>query len=263
MEQNKLPDDLQMMMDASVKFCADHHSDLSPHIAVRAAVKTWAEKYAALRAKADRLQDRVQNILEYIAECKGGSISIEGRLTAIENTLSRTLEQESKEGNKCIGFLPSVNGIQPDQPSAIGILPLLSGLQPEGENKGGMSCFESPILTDKDMEDWEKLTAEEMQERKEAIDWYCNPEGEKEPVPQQGENDWISVKKQLPYRDGDSSIYCLVNDTYNGITVRPYNEAHGCWDQEDGDDYYTDAIGGNITHWKPLPEPPKKEVSNG
>lgn len=70
-------------------------------------------------------------------------------------------------------------------------------------------------------------------------------------------DDWISVNERLPYKDGDSSICCLVNDTYDGIVVSPFNEAHNCWDQEDGDDYYTDAKGGKITHWRPLPPPPK------
>jgi hypothetical protein len=69
--------------------------------------------------------------------------------------------------------------------------------------------------------------------------------------------EWISVNDRLPKRDGESSIYCLVFETFKTITVRPYNEAHSCWDQEDGDDYYTDAVGGKITHWMPLPEPPK------
>ena len=81
------------------------------------------------------------------------------------------------------------------------------------------------------------------------------------PTPSKGSEEWISVEDQLPFRDGDSSIYCLVNDTYDGIVVRPFNEAHRCWDQEDGDDYYCDARGGKITHWRPLPPPPKqKEV---
>jgi hypothetical protein len=71
--------------------------------------------------------------------------------------------------------------------------------------------------------------------------------------------DWIDVNDRLPYKDGDSSVYCLVNDTYDGIVVRPFNEVHECWDQEDGDDYYTDARGGKITHWKPLPELPKRK----
>jgi hypothetical protein len=69
--------------------------------------------------------------------------------------------------------------------------------------------------------------------------------------------EWISVNKQLPKIDGQSSIYCLVFDAYWGMVVRPFNEAHLCWDGEDGDDYYTDAVGGKITHWMPLPEPPK------
>lgn len=73
------------------------------------------------------------------------------------------------------------------------------------------------------------------------------------------EEEWVDVNDRLPYKDGDSSVYCLVNDTYEGIVVRPFNEAHVCWDQEDGDDYYTDAKGGKITHWRPLPEPPKRK----
>ena len=70
-------------------------------------------------------------------------------------------------------------------------------------------------------------------------------------------NDWISVKDRLPYEDGDSQIMCLVFDDYeNDILVRPYNEYHKCWDTEDRDDYYTDAINGYITHWMELPMPP-------
>jgi len=67
---------------------------------------------------------------------------------------------------------------------------------------------------------------------------------------------WISVNDRLP-NDGNSSIFVLVYDTYNEIIVRPYNEYHNCWDDEDTDDYYCDAVGGKITHWMPLPESPK------
>ena len=70
--------------------------------------------------------------------------------------------------------------------------------------------------------------------------------------------EWISVIERLPEKDGNSNIMCIVFDTYNGIVCRPYNEYHKCWDDEDMDDYYTDAVGGKITHWMPLPEPPKK-----
>jgi len=69
---------------------------------------------------------------------------------------------------------------------------------------------------------------------------------------------WINVKDGLPMKDGKSSIYCLVNSEYDGIVVRPYNEYHKCWDTEDADDYYCDAVGGKITHWMPLPNPPIK-----
>ena len=67
---------------------------------------------------------------------------------------------------------------------------------------------------------------------------------------------WINVEDRLPEKDGKSSIYCLVNSEHDGIVVRPYNEYHKCWDDEDADDYYCDAIGGKITHWMPLPNPP-------
>lgn len=68
---------------------------------------------------------------------------------------------------------------------------------------------------------------------------------------------WIDVREELPKsNDGENEVYCLVNDTYWGIIVRPFNIEHHCWDGEDADDYYTDAVGGKITHWQPLPTPP-------
>ena len=69
--------------------------------------------------------------------------------------------------------------------------------------------------------------------------------------------DWIKVEDKLPYKDGNSSITCLVCDKWNSVYVRVYNEYYKCWDDEDADDYYTDAIVGIITHWRELPEPPK------
>ena len=68
---------------------------------------------------------------------------------------------------------------------------------------------------------------------------------------------WIPVNVRLPYKDENSQIMCLVYDKYQSqVLVRPYNEFHKCWDDEDADDYYTDAIGGHITHWMPLPLSP-------
>lgn len=68
---------------------------------------------------------------------------------------------------------------------------------------------------------------------------------------------WISVNDRLPHKDGSSSIFVLVFNIFIGVVVRPYNEYHNCWDDEDADDYYCDAVGGKITHWMPLPESPK------
>lgn len=70
--------------------------------------------------------------------------------------------------------------------------------------------------------------------------------------------DWIKVEDRLPEKDGNSSIYCIVYSNYDGVVVRPYNEYHKCWDLEDGDDHYCEAVGGKITHWMPIPEAPNK-----
>ena len=69
--------------------------------------------------------------------------------------------------------------------------------------------------------------------------------------------DWIKVEDKLPYKDGKSQITCLVCDKWNLIYVRVYNECREYWDDEDAEDYYTNAVGGLITHWCKLPEPPK------
>lgn len=59
---------------------------------------------------------------------------------------------------------------------------------------------------------------------------------------------WISVNDRLPEsKDGDNSIYCLVYSRYDGIIVRPYNQYHKCWDDEDADDHYSEAVDGLVT----------------
>lgn len=68
--------------------------------------------------------------------------------------------------------------------------------------------------------------------------------------------EWISVKDRLP-EGKTNDIPCLVYDNYHrSRVVRIFNQRHECWDQEDGDDYYTDAVDGKITHWMELPTPP-------
>lgn len=70
-------------------------------------------------------------------------------------------------------------------------------------------------------------------------------------------SNWIKVSDQLPKVDGNSSISVLCRDSYHQQTrVLCFNEHHLCWDDESGDDYYTDAVGGKVSHWQQLPEPP-------
>ena len=70
--------------------------------------------------------------------------------------------------------------------------------------------------------------------------------------------EWTKVEDRLPKDEKSDHVYCLVYDTSRGIIVRPYNQMHNCWDDEDADDHYTEAVGGKITDWKPLPERPTK-----
>ena len=65
-------------------------------------------------------------------------------------------------------------------------------------------------------------------------------------------NQWISVDDKLP----DDCVEVLVYDTDCGIVI-------GWYDKETGD-FAADFISplDAVTHWQPLPEPPK-EVNNG
>ena len=56
---------------------------------------------------------------------------------------------------------------------------------------------------------------------------------------------WIPVEEELPTEDGKY----LVKGKY-GIFINYYNGFHECWDDEDGDDYSSDLIGGKVTHWR-------------
>ena len=63
--------------------------------------------------------------------------------------------------------------------------------------------------------------------------------------------DWINVKDRLPNKED----FYLVSSSY-GVVVRQFNVFHNCWDDEEGDDYWTDAVGGMVTYWMSLPLPP-------
>jgi hypothetical protein len=63
--------------------------------------------------------------------------------------------------------------------------------------------------------------------------------------------EWISVKDRLPEKKG-TFLVCTKNDFYctkNIAKVRFY----------DGEWHGTGGIWSNVTHWMPLPEPPKGE----
>ena len=78
--------------------------------------------------------------------------------------------------------------------------------------------------------------------------------------------EWISVKDRLPSREGlmdDEKEYVLVSlrwtDGYQAVSICGY-EKDG-WSKRDGfglmrDDYK------HITHWMPLPEPPKEDETD-
>ena len=70
------------------------------------------------------------------------------------------------------------------------------------------------------------------------------------------ENNWIKVEDRLPETDGNESVTCIVYSNYDGVVVRPFNGYHKCWDLEDGDDHYSEPIGGKVTHWMLAPEKP-------
>ena len=68
-------------------------------------------------------------------------------------------------------------------------------------------------------------------------------------------NEWVSVEDRLP-SDEESTEYLCYDSYHRQKRVLVFNPHHQCWDQEDGDDYYTDLIGGKVSHWMPLPTNP-------
>ena len=61
-------------------------------------------------------------------------------------------------------------------------------------------------------------------------------------------NKWISVKDELPTENDDYLVYLL-----NGHLCIGYWLAEDFWSKG----YYTNRL--EVTHWQPLPEPPKEE----
>ena len=63
--------------------------------------------------------------------------------------------------------------------------------------------------------------------------------------------EWISVNDRLPEEEERYNVFGI-----DGITIKGFSPYHNCWDDEQQDDYFCDPVGGRITHWQPLPEPP-------
>ena len=101
-------------------------------------------------------------------------------------------------------------------------------------------------------------------------------------------NEWISVKDRFPepeteviiladcrgnkvittamYEDGSMSEEDSEWDWYDidvdyDIEKEQYLIAEGWWEYKhyNGDDAYNNAVDDTVTHWMPLPEPPKEE----
>jgi hypothetical protein len=88
-------------------------------------------------------------------------------------------------------------------------------------------------------------------ERKEAIDVIVEQCIEKEPtIETEPVNGWISVKDRLP--EDDVSI--LICSTRKTISKATYSSDMGRYYIADSDLWYNEL---DITHWQPLPEPPK------
>lgn len=67
---------------------------------------------------------------------------------------------------------------------------------------------------------------------------------------------WISVKDRLPETDGEYIVYITSDDGEKCVTCDHWvKSSHERW-------FLFDDAGAVVTHWMPLPEPPKEE-NNG
>lgn len=76
--------------------------------------------------------------------------------------------------------------------------------------------------------------------------------------------EWISVEERLP-KDETDCLIAVKGSLSQPICVRTgfYDQTHKCWCQhEEMWAYRPFQFGGSyhVTHWMPLPEPPKEEI---
>jgi hypothetical protein len=82
---------------------------------------------------------------------------------------------------------------------------------PVEAERGGMPKLSEPLISEEELKDWEKLTAEEAAQRKEAIEWYRNPAGEQITV-------FVACAEDDPrcsggYTSTDGRSLCFVRET--------------------------------------------------
>jgi hypothetical protein len=66
---------------------------------------------------------------------------------------------------------------------------------------------------------------------------------------------WISVKDELPENDFDENIVSYKHNDYRIVTVASYDSETNTFKEVTSSfSYQID----NVTHWMPLPEPPKQ-----
>lgn len=69
---------------------------------------------------------------------------------------------------------------------------------------------------------------------------------------------WISVKDRLPKKNVEVFIAC--KDAYNGIAIKRAYLSYDVFEQHisgNGTTIYVNVEG--VTHWMPLPQPPKED----
>ena len=69
--------------------------------------------------------------------------------------------------------------------------------------------------------------------------------------------EWISVEERLPEDNGDELIVCTEDGFVGAARFTAVIEEGFCWMENEGSDFYDGDLIEGVTHWMPLPEPPK------
>ena len=73
-------------------------------------------------------------------------------------------------------------------------------------------------------------------------------------------HEWISVKERPPEKEGWYQVYTTPDKGHRSINKAQYRKQPS-WSVNAGEGYWcgSGGIWTNVTHWMPLPEPPKEE----